>query len=162
MADKNWQAGGGITIPARVVACLLATVVPFGAARAAVSDSGLVLYPAASGQLVWEMALGGIVLLGFVVSVGVWVLSMLRGVERSRQRRNASVSSALNNLKQGVVIANPRQRIVFLNDRYLEIYGLSRADITPNMTGRELLELRIKSGALNLSADDFFALAGRP
>jgi diguanylate cyclase (GGDEF)-like protein/PAS domain S-box-containing protein len=162
MADKNWQAGGGITIPARVVACLLATIVPVGAACAAVSDSELVLYPSASDQLIWEMALGGIVVLAFLVSVVVWVASTLRGVERSRQRRNAFVSSALNNLKQGVVVTNPRQRIVFLNDRYLEIYGLSRSDITPNMTGRELLELRIRRGVLNVSVEEFFVEAGMP
>jgi len=161
MAGKNWQAGGGITIPARVVACLLAAIVPSGAC-AAVSDFGLVLYPSASDQLVWEMVLGGIVILGFLLSVAVWVVSTLRSVQRSRQRRNAFVSSALNNLKQGVIITNPRQRIVFLNDRYLEIYGLSRSDITPSMTGREILELRIKRGVLNVSIAEFFAQASKP
>src|SRR5579864_7378074 len=161
MAGKNWQAGGGITIPARVVACVLAAIVPSGAC-AAVSDFGLVLYPSASDQLVWEMVLGGIVILGFLLSIVVWVVSTLRSVQRSRQRRNAFVSSALNNLKQGVIITNPRQRIVFLNDRYLEIYGLSRSDITPSMTGLEILELRIKRGVLNLSIAEFFAQASKP
>src|SRR5579883_1814686 len=162
MVDKDWQAGGGIAIPARVVACLVAAIAPFGAARAALSDSELILYPSASDQLVWEMVLGGIVVLGFLVSVVVWVVSTLRGVARSRQRRNAFVSSALNNLKQGVVITNSRRRIVFLNDRYLEIYGLSRSDITPNATGPELLELRLKRCLLNVSIEEFLAEASRP
>jgi diguanylate cyclase (GGDEF)-like protein/PAS domain S-box-containing protein len=162
MAGKNWQAGGGITIPARVVACLLAAIVPSGTASAAVSDFGSFLDPSVSGQLVWEMVLGGIVILGLLLSIAVWVASALRSVERSRQRRNAFVSSALNNLKQGVIITNPRQRIVFLNDRYLEIYGLSRSDITPSMTGREILELRIKRGVLNVSVAEFFAQASKP
>jgi diguanylate cyclase (GGDEF)-like protein/PAS domain S-box-containing protein len=70
------------------------------------------------------------------------------------------VSSALNNLKQGVVITNPRQRIVFLNDRYLEIYGLARSDITPDMTGRGLLELRLQRGTLDVSIDEFYARSG--
>ena len=30
MADKNWQAGGKILIPAQAVVCLVATVAPFG------------------------------------------------------------------------------------------------------------------------------------
>src|SRR5581483_2701893 len=162
MADKNWQAGGGITIPARVVACLLAAIVPFGAACAAASDAELILYPSASDQLVWEMVLGAIVLLGFLVSIAVWVVSTLRGVERSRQRRNAFVSSALNHLKQGVVITDPRRRIVFLNDRYLQIYGLSRSEIMPNTTGPELLELRLKRCLLNVSIEEFLAEASRP
>jgi diguanylate cyclase (GGDEF)-like protein/PAS domain S-box-containing protein len=141
---------------------LLAIVAPFGAASAAAGDSELALYPSAFDQLISEVVLGGIVIVGFLVSVAVWVLSMLRRAERSRLRRNVFISSALNNLNQGVVITNPRERVVFLNDRYLEIYGLSRSDIAPNLTGRELLELRIKRGVLGVSVDDFFALAARP
>ncbi len=45
--------------------------------------------------------------------------------------------------------------IVFCNDRYLEIYGLSRADIRRNMTGTELLELRRDRGVLDVSVDGF-------
>ena len=53
--------------------------------------------------------------------------------------------TALNNLKQGVVITDPRQRIVFLNDRYLDISG-SRVRISrPTCSGRELLELRTQA-----------------
>ena len=65
----------------------------------------------------------------FLASIALWILSALRRVKRSQLRRNAFVSSALNNLNQGVVMTDPRQRIVFCNDRYLEIYGLSRSDI---------------------------------
>jgi diguanylate cyclase (GGDEF)-like protein/PAS domain S-box-containing protein len=89
-------------------------------------------------------------------------MSTLRRIKQSKLRRNAFVSSALNNLKQGVVITNARQRIVFLNDRYLEIYGLSRSDITPTMTGKELLELRRQRGMLDISVDEFYAQAGDP
>ena len=32
MADKNWQAGGKILIPAQAVVCLIAIVLPFGVA----------------------------------------------------------------------------------------------------------------------------------
>ena len=149
-------------IPAGVVACLLAIVLPCGGAGAAVSDSELALYPNISDQLAWEMVLGGIVLCAFLISIAVWVLSMLRRVERSQLRRNAFVSSALNSLMQGVVITDPRERVVFLNDRYLEIYGLSRSDITPTMKGPQLLELRTRRGVLDVSADDFFAQASKP
>jgi hypothetical protein len=38
MADKNWQAGGKILIPAQALACLVASVAPFRAAWA-VSDN---------------------------------------------------------------------------------------------------------------------------
>src|ERR1700739_1254359 len=99
MANKNWQAGGRITIPATAAAGLLAIAVPLGAACASNSDDELALFTNAPEQIAWQMLLGGIVVSGFVVSVAVWVLSMLRRVERSRQRRNAFVSSGLNNLQ---------------------------------------------------------------
>ena len=160
MADKNWQAGGRIMIPAGVMVCLFAIVAPFGVARADVPESGLAIYlGSADPRFVWEVLIGGIVVCCFLVSVALWILSALRKVKRSELRRNAFVSSALNNLNQGVVITDPRQRIVFLNDRYLEIYGLARSDITRQMTGRELLELRLKRGVLDLSVEDFYVHA---
>src|SRR5271154_1156810 len=160
MADKNWQTGGGIMIPAGIVLCLVASV---WAAAASGPESSLIRFvDAADPDFVWDMVIGGLVVCCFLISVGLWMLSTLRQFKRLRQRRNAFVSSALNNLKQGVVITNPRQRIVFLNDRYLEIYGLARSDISPTMTGRELLELRRKRGVLDVSVDEFYAQAGNP
>src|SRR5580704_13253513 len=141
MADTNWRAGGGIMIPAGIVVCLIASI---WAAVASGAESSLVRYfNAADPEVISDVVLGGLVVCCFLVAVGLWVMSTLRQVKQSKLRRNAFVSSALNNLKQGVVITNARQRIVFLNDRYLEIYGLSRSDITPDLTGRALLELRL-------------------
>src|ERR1700733_7917306 len=160
MVDKDWQAGGGIMIPAGIVVCLVASV---WAAVASGAESSLVGYfNAADPEVISDVVLGGLVICCFLIAVGLWVMSTLRRVKQSKLRRNAFVSSALNNLKQGVVITNARQRIVFLNDRYLEIYGLSRSDITPTMTGKELLELRRERGVLDISVDEFYAQAGDP
>jgi len=160
MADKNWQAGGGIMIPAGIVLCLFASIWAFGASGLGPSLVGYL--SSADPDFVTDAVLGGLAVCGFLIAVGLWLASTLRRVKRSQQRRNAFVSSALNNLKQGVVITNPRRRIVFLNDRYLEIYGLSRSDITPDMTGRDLLELRRKRGVLNITVDEFYAQAANP
>jgi diguanylate cyclase (GGDEF)-like protein/PAS domain S-box-containing protein len=160
MADKNWQAGGGIMIPAGVVVCLIASI---WAVVASGLGSRLVGYlDAADPAYVSDAVLGGLVACSFLVAVGLWIASTLRRFKRSQLRRNAFVSAALNNLKQGVVIADPRQRIVFLNDRYLEIYGLSRSDVTPDMSGRDLLELRRRRGMLDISADEYYVQAGKP
>jgi len=159
MADKNWQAGR-IMIPAGIVLCLVAS-----AWAAVASDPGSRLvgyFDAADPTYVSDAVLGGIVACSFLIAVGLWVVSALRRVKRSKQSRNAFVSSALNNLKQGVVIINTRKRVVFLNDRYLEIYGLSRSDFTPDMTGRDLLELRRRRGMLDISIDEFYVQAGKP
>ncbi|MGA2056377.1 MAG: EAL domain-containing protein [Bradyrhizobium sp.] len=160
MADRNWQAGGGIMIPAGVVVCLIASI---WAVAASGVGSGLIRYfNAADPEVVSDVVLGGLVACSFLVALGLWVMSTLRQFKRSQLRKNAFVSSALNNLKQGVVITNARKRIVFLNDRYLEIYGLSRSDLTPDMTGRDLVELKRQRGMLGISADEFYVQAGKP
>src|SRR3954471_4701992 len=159
MASKNWQAGGKIVGSALAVMCLLA--MPSGASRAA---SGGFAPPSYIGSmdphLIWELLIGGIVGVSFLAAVALWVMSALRKVRRSQLRRNAFISSALNNLSQGVVMTDAQQRVVFCNDRYLEIYGISRADIRKDMTGPDLLALRRKLGVLDVSTADFYRVAG--
>jgi PAS domain-containing protein len=163
MADKNWQAGGKILIPARAVVSLIATVASFGTAWGLSDNFAPSSYVgSADPNTVWEILIGGIVVCSFLAAVALWVLSALRRVKRSQLRRNAFVSSALNNLSHGVVMTDQQRRVVFCNDRYLEIYGLTRSDIPRNMTGPELLELRRKRGILDVSVADFYANAGAP
>ncbi|HLZ03993.1 MAG TPA: EAL domain-containing protein [Bradyrhizobium sp.] len=162
MAGKNWQAGSKDLIPAQALLCLAAVAASSGRAWA-MSDT---IAPASyirslDPNVLWELLIGGIVVCAFLASIALWIYSALRRVKRSQARRNAFVSSALNNLHQGVVMTDPRQRVVFVNERYLEIYGLSRSAFPPNMTGAQLLELRRAASALDASDDDFYAPAGR-
>ncbi|MBR1159323.1 sensor domain-containing protein [Bradyrhizobium elkanii] len=163
MAGRKVQAGGKNSIPARAVLCLIAAVAPCAAARA---GTGAFAPSSYLGSLdpgvVWELLIGSVVVASFFGAVGLWILSALRKAKRAQLRRNAFVSSALNHLNQGVVMTDAQERIVFCNDRYLDIYGLSRADIRRNMTGTELLELRRDRGVLHVSAEDFFARAATP
>ncbi|MHC2435434.1 sensor domain-containing protein [Bradyrhizobium sp. USDA 4451] len=163
MAGRKWQAGGKNSIPARAVLCLIAAVVPHAAARAGTGGFAPSSY---LGDLdpgvVWELLIGSVVAASFFGAIGLWILSALRKAKRAQLRRNAFVSSALNHLNQGVVMTDACERIVFCNDRYLDIYGLSRADIRRNMTGTELLELRRDRGVLDISAADFFTRAAAP
>src|SRR6266849_6287480 len=163
MAGKNWQAGGKILIPAQAVACLIATIVPFSLAWGVSDNFAPASYVgSADPNMIWEMLIGGIVVCAFLAAVALWAHSALRTVQRSQLRGNAFVRSALNNLSHGVVMTDQQKRIAFCNDRYLEIYGLTRSDIPRNMTGPELLELRRKRGILDVSVADFYANAGAP
>jgi diguanylate cyclase (GGDEF)-like protein/PAS domain S-box-containing protein len=163
MADKNWQAGGKIVFSAKALLCLVATVVPLGAAWGVSANFAPMSYVgSADPNTVWEALIGVVVVCSFVAAVALWIHSALRKIKRSQLRRNAFVRSALNNLNQGVVMTDAQKRIVFCNDRYLEIYGLTRLDVPRNMTGPELLELRRARGIVNLSAQDFYASAGAP
>jgi diguanylate cyclase (GGDEF)-like protein/PAS domain S-box-containing protein len=163
MADKNWQAGGKNSIPALTALCLVATVTPFGPALGASAAFAPSTY---LGELdpnaIWELLIGGIVVASFLGAIGLWVLSALRKVRRSQLRRNAFISSALNHLNQGVVMTDARRRVIFCNDQYLEIYGLSRADVPYGLSGSALLALRRKCGALDVSNEVFYRQAATP
>ncbi len=113
-------------------------------------------------NVAWEIAIGGIVLSAFLGALAFWVHSALRRVKRAQLRRSAYITTALNSLNHGVAMTDPNMRIVYVNDRYLEIYGLSRADIPSSMTGDELLQLRRARGQLDISPEEFYRLAGRP
>ena len=163
MAGKNWQAGGKGQIPAQAVLCLLAIAASSGNAWSAPGNFAPPSYiGSADPNVIWEMLIGGIVVFSFLAAIALWILSALRKANRAQTRRNAFVSSALNNLSQGVVMTNAQKRIVFLNDRYLEMYGLTRSDISRNMIGPELLKLRRERGVLDVSTEDFYETAGTP
>src|SRR6185295_1801443 len=165
MADRNRQAERKNSIPVQALACLLAIAAPCGFAWAAAPSAGFA--PASyigefDPNLVWELLLGGIAAVSFLVAIGIWILTALRGAKSAQLRRSTFISSALNTLNQGVMITNAQNRVVFFNDRFLEIYALSRDEIPASMTGRELLELRRSRGLLGITVEEFSKLARSP
>jgi diguanylate cyclase (GGDEF)-like protein/PAS domain S-box-containing protein len=163
MAGKNWQAGGKNLIPAQAIVCLVAAAVPYRAAWGSPDNFAPASYVgSADPNVIWELLIGGIVVCSFLAAIALWVHSALPKVRRTQLRRNAFVSSALNNLGHGVVMTDAKQRIVYCNDRYLEMYGLVRSDVAEGMTGPEILKLRSERGLLECSVEDFYKLANRP
>src|SRR5258708_16010863 len=164
MAGRTRQAGSKDLIPARAAACLAVasgTALALSTQFAKASQIDAQIGPLDAG-VVWEVLIGAVVVCAFLVSVALWIHSALRRVKRSQTRKTEFVSSALNNLSHGVVMTDPQRRVVFCNDRYLAIYGLSRADIPKNMTAPELLALQRQRGGLDCSTDDFHAQAAKP
>ena len=161
MAEKNWHVGSTLLIAVQAVVCLAGAVAP---ARAfALSDSlSAPAFDKLDANVVWEALIGGIVVCALLAAVALWIHSSLRRTRRSQLRRSAFISSAMNNLNQGVVMTDAERRIMFCNDRYLEIYGLSRSDLWTGMTGYDILELRRKRGVLGISDEDFYEKAASP
>ena len=129
-----------------------------GEAAAQVSASGGAVFPEVSVEptsMIWQILLGGFVLFSFAASLILWALSALHKVRVSNTRREFFVTSALNNLTQGIVILNSHQEVAYCNDRYLELYKLTRADIFKHMTGRDLLALRAERGTYAGSIDSY-------
>lgn len=123
------------------------------ASAAAMSPPSIILASYSDPSMIWNILVSGFVIFAFLACVILWVMAALRKLRRANTSRSAFVSTALNNLSQGVVMVDGRKRVVFCNDRYLEIYGLSRSDIFKGMTGRQLIELRAARGMLG-SADE--------
>src|SRR5882757_7878927 len=164
MAGRTRQAGSKDLIPARAAACLAVasgTALALSTQFAKASQIDAQIGPLDPG-VVWEVLIGAVVVCAFLVSVALWIHSALRRVKRSQTRKTAFVSSALNNLSHGVVMTDPQNRVVFCNDRYLEIYGLSHSDVPRDMTATQLLALHCKRGGFGGSTADFLAQAARP
>jgi diguanylate cyclase (GGDEF)-like protein/PAS domain S-box-containing protein len=163
MAGKKRRAKAKDAIAARTIAGLAAVMVPLAPAWAlpqAFSPSSYL--GDADPTMLWEALIGGIVVCAFLASIAIWIHSALRRVWRAQLRRNAFISSALHNLSQGVIMTDADNRVMFYNDRFLEIYGLSRADIPRGCTGRNLIELRHKRGKLDVSIDEYARRAREP
>src|SRR3954451_6345260 len=159
MVGKYWRAGGRISILAQAVAC---AVVPFEAAWSMPAALSPLTYTGSiDPNVLWEMLIVVVVVSSFLAAIVLWLHSALRIVKHAKLQRNAFISSALNNLNQGVMMTDRRNRIVFCNDRFLEIYGLGRADVAGKTTGRELLELTRKRGYIDLTVEQFAASASR-
>jgi PAS domain S-box-containing protein len=67
------------------------------------------------------------------------------------------LATALNNMTQGVVMFDMAERMVICNDRYLEMYGLSRTVVKPGSTLLEIIHQRIANGSLARNADEYRA-----
>ncbi len=162
MAEKNWHAGSTIAIAVQAALCLAGAVAPARALALADGFEPPSYLGTLDPHIVWEALIGGVVVCAFLAAVALWIHSALRRTRRAQLRRNAFISSAMNNLNQGVVMTDAQRRIIFCNDRYLEIYGLSRSDLWTGMTGYDILELRRKRGVLGVSDDDFYEKAASP
>src|SRR6201997_4880404 len=169
MADTNWQAGGRRSIAAQALLCLAAAVLSCASAQAQGQVQGQTdafalasFFGPIEPNVAWEIAIGGTVLSAFLGALAFWVHTALRRFKRTQLRHTAYISTALNSLNHGVVMTDPKMRIVYVNDRYLEIYGLRRSDLPPVMTSGDLSNLRRSQGLLDVSVEEFFRLAARP
>jgi diguanylate cyclase (GGDEF)-like protein len=85
-------------------------------------------------------------------SARVATLSVVRSAQRSREKANAGadqqllLDTVLNNMSQGVLMFDPETRMVFCNQRYIEMYDLSSKVVQPGCTLRDLLDHRTAVG----------------
>ncbi|NEW94360.1 EAL domain-containing protein [Rhodopseudomonas sp. BR0M22] len=155
---KAWigKAGSGAAL------AVVTTGLPLSAAIASQSFAPASYIGGVEPDLMWELLIGGLTVASFTCAVALWAASMLRKQRRAQRRKNMLVDSVLNKLQQGVVIVDASGRVVFCNDRYLEMYGLTRAEVPRGLPGQELLALRRARGMFDLTDDEFYRSAGLP
>ncbi len=69
----------------------------------------------------------------------------------------ALLDTVLNNLSQGVLMFNADAKLVFCNSRYIEMYGLSEAGVSPGCSLLELLHRRIQTRSFSGDPDRYIA-----
>ena len=78
--------------------------------------------------------------------------------EEKVRAQNLQLDAALSNMVQGLCMFDAEQRIVIANARYAEMYGLTRDQVKPGTSFRQILEHRIRSGQYDAkSVDDVLA-----
>jgi PAS domain-containing protein len=61
----------------------------------------------------------------------------------------------LNNMAQGVLMFDQNARLIFCNERYAEMYGLTPDAVRPGTALRELLQHRIAAGNFTGDPDQY-------
>ena len=83
-----------------------------------------------------------------VSAAGAFVIHRLR-------QQNRLLTSALNNMPQGMCMVDSSARLMLCNERYLEIYGLTPQDVLPGTPFRDLLEYCRKAGTFFGDSDQY-------
>src|SRR5687767_10420543 len=72
-------------------------------------------------------------------------------------RRDRRISSALDNMTQGLCMFDGEARLILCNERYLDMYGLTRQQAYPGAHLRELLEIRKANGTFFQDIDEYIS-----
>jgi diguanylate cyclase (GGDEF)-like protein len=89
------------------------------------------------------------------------VVRQLSRQHQASQRRLAlekqRLDTAVNNMTQGLLFFDSNQRLVICNQRYVDMFGVSRDVIKPGCSFRELLRHREETGTFNGNVDEYIA-----
>jgi diguanylate cyclase (GGDEF)-like protein len=97
-----------------------------------------------------------------VLAIAVLLLLVVRKLSqqhRQQQRRltleKLRLDTAVNNMTQGLLLFDSRQRLVICNQRYIEMYGLSADVIKPGCSFREVIAHRKETGSFAGDIDHY-------
>jgi diguanylate cyclase (GGDEF)-like protein/PAS domain S-box-containing protein len=107
--------------------------------------------------LLTEVTLLALVTLGLGIAVYFAFTTLpLKALDRSLgklevanarfKEQNLILDTALTNMHQGLAMFDAEERLVFANDRYAELYGMTSDQLKPGTTLPQIAEYRIASG----------------
>ncbi|HVX78435.1 MAG TPA: EAL domain-containing protein [Bradyrhizobium sp.] len=95
-----------------------------------------------------------VLIITFLLIIRLLTREHKEAAARLTQERNR-FALAVNNMTQGLLLFDGDQRLTLCNDRYLEMYGLTREMIKSGCTLRELIELRKQTGSADIDVDAY-------
>jgi len=96
--------------------------------------------------VVGQQVIGGLCFVAFILACLVY---------RRLRNQNRRVSTALNNMSQGLNMFDAQGRIILLNTRYLEMYKLDPKVVKPGCTLKRLIEYRKETGLFSGDVDSY-------
>ncbi len=75
--------------------------------------------------------------------------------EEMLREQHLRLSTAIGNMSQGLLMFDSESRLLMCNDRYVEMYGLTRDVVKPGCTFDRLLELRKSNGTFPGSSESY-------
>ena len=147
-------ASGRRPVAIWVAGLVLITVVVFGAAASpGLRDRALVIGELLAGLLAIAALLIGV----GSVAAGWQVLRRHRHLQQQIDTHKLHLDTAIGNMSQGLLLFDASQRVVLLNRRYIEMYGLSPDIVKPGCILRELICHRKEVGSFSGDADRYCA-----
>jgi methyl-accepting chemotaxis protein/PAS domain-containing protein len=77
--------------------------------------------------------------------------------DRRLVKQSLLLSTALNNMSQGLLMLHRSGRVIVCNDRYLQMYGLQAGSVGPGTPLRDVLSARKKAGTFSGDPDEYVA-----
>ena len=91
-------------------------------------------------------------------AMAVLCVSLIGAFAGRRLDENSSfLAMVLNNMTQGVVLFDAHEQVLVVNNRYVEMYGLSPSVVKPGCMLMDLIRNRITTGSLNIDPEKYRA-----
>src|SRR5262249_17966246 len=91
-------------------------------------------------------------------AIAVLGLSLISAfADRRLVKQSLLLSTALNNMSQGLLMLHRSGRVIVCNDRYLQMYGLQPGCVEPGTPLRDVLSARKKVGTFSGDPDEYVA-----